>query len=318
MAQTNKQSRGGVSVRTQIILAFATLAGILIVYAAAVLFSFDTIKRSIHIVAFNTVPILDRVGEVQENTSLIQIALLLHMVATDAEKKAAAEREIARAYGANTVLLQKKKGLVLTPGEEAMYENVLASRATYTRYWQQMLALSRTGRQGELAAFNEQTLLPAYAAYQKVLNRISAYLKAETKKRASRVDDFMEAVRSICNVLSVAGLCIAAGMGLVIVQVTKRLREDNRILAKEIGQRKNAEHHQDMLILELKDALDNIKQLSGLLPICASCKKIRDDRGYWQRIETYISEHSKAQFTHGVCPECSEKMYPPAKTKSRS
>jgi len=199
-----------------------------------------------------------------------------------------------------------------------MYQNVLASRAAYTRYRQQMLELSRAGRERDAVAFNEKTLLPAYDAYQEVLNTISAYLKTETKKRASRVDDFMEAVRRICNLLSVAGLFIAAGMGLVIVRVTKRLREDNRILEKEIAQRKQAEHHQDVLILELKDALDNIKQLSGLLPICASCKKIRDDRGYWQRIETYISENSTAQFTHGLCPECSEKLYPQANKKNNS
>ncbi|MBF0508980.1 MAG: response regulator [Deltaproteobacteria bacterium] len=53
-----------------------------------------------------------------------------------------------------------------------------------------------------------------------------------------------------------------------------------------------------------------VKKLSGLLPICASCKKIRDDQGYWQRIEKYIQEHSEALFTHGVCPDCVKKLYP--------
>jgi len=61
---------------------------------------------------------------------------------------------------------------------------------------------------------------------------------------------------------------------------------------------------------ELQEALDRVKQLSGLLPICASCKKIRDDKGYWNQIESYISKHSEAQFTHGICPECTRKMYP--------
>jgi hypothetical protein len=60
---------------------------------------------------------------------------------------------------------------------------------------------------------------------------------------------------------------------------------------------------------ELKDALANIKQLTGMLPICASCKQIRDDKGYWKSVESYISEHSKAVFSHGICPECEKKMY---------
>jgi hypothetical protein len=53
-----------------------------------------------------------------------------------------------------------------------------------------------------------------------------------------------------------------------------------------------------------------VKQLSGLLPICASCKKIRDDRGYWNQLEHYISDHSEADFTHGICPDCAEVMFP--------
>lgn len=61
---------------------------------------------------------------------------------------------------------------------------------------------------------------------------------------------------------------------------------------------------------ELEKALTKIKTLSGLLPICASCKKIRDDRGYWNQLEHYISEHSEVEFTHGCCPDCAKKLYP--------
>ncbi len=64
------------------------------------------------------------------------------------------------------------------------------------------------------------------------------------------------------------------------------------------------------LILELKDALDNIKQLKGLLPICSHCKKIRDDQGYWKQIEGYIQEHSDAVFSHSICRECAKIHYP--------
>ena len=61
---------------------------------------------------------------------------------------------------------------------------------------------------------------------------------------------------------------------------------------------------------ELTEALGNVKTLSGLLPICASCKKIRDDQGYWNQLETYIRERSDAEFSHGICPECARKLYP--------
>lgn len=61
---------------------------------------------------------------------------------------------------------------------------------------------------------------------------------------------------------------------------------------------------------ELQRAMGEIKTLSGLLPICASCKQIRDDQGYWQKIEKYISERTSAQFTHGICPVCAKKLYP--------
>jgi len=60
---------------------------------------------------------------------------------------------------------------------------------------------------------------------------------------------------------------------------------------------------------DLRDALEQIKTLSGLIPICASCKKIRDDKGYWNQLETYIQEHTEAEFSHGICPECMKKLY---------
>ncbi|HSO17864.1 MAG TPA: hypothetical protein VLT88_00305, partial [Desulfosarcina sp.] len=66
----------------------------------------------------------------------------------------------------------------------------------------------------------------------------------------------------------------------------------------------------DALILELQKAIGEIKTLRGILPICAHCKKIRDDQGYWNQIENYIQAHSEADFSHGVCEECLRKYYP--------
>jgi len=61
---------------------------------------------------------------------------------------------------------------------------------------------------------------------------------------------------------------------------------------------------------ELEVALANVKQLSGMLPICANCKKIRDDKGYWQQVEEFVTDRSDAKFSHGLCPECVKKLYP--------
>jgi len=73
---------------------------------------------------------------------------------------------------------------------------------------------------------------------------------------------------------------------------------------------KRAEEAREKLIRELQEALANIKILRGMLPICSSCKKIRDDKGYWNQIESYIRDHTEAEFTHGICPECMKKLYP--------
>ena len=61
---------------------------------------------------------------------------------------------------------------------------------------------------------------------------------------------------------------------------------------------------------ELQEALDKVNMLSGLLPICSHCKKIRDDEGYWQQVEVYIRDHSEAEFSHGICPDCMRNFYP--------
>ena len=78
----------------------------------------------------------------------------------------------------------------------------------------------------------------------------------------------------------------------------------------DITKRKQIETERNQLIKNLQASMAKIKTLSGMLPICASCKKIRDDKGYWNQIETYLRNHSKAEFSHGICPECAQKLYP--------
>jgi DNA-binding NtrC family response regulator len=74
--------------------------------------------------------------------------------------------------------------------------------------------------------------------------------------------------------------------------------------------RQRAEAERERLIGELQEALAKIKTLRGLLPICAACKKIRDDQGYWTQVEVYVREHTEAEFSHSICPDCAVKFYP--------
>ena len=91
---------------------------------------------------------------------------------------------------------------------------------------------------------------------------------------------------------------------------TTELTAVNEHLTKEIAERRNAEEAREILIGHLRDALAEVRTLQGFIPICSGCKKIRDDEGYWQQVETYIQERSDAQFSHSICPECAEKLYP--------
>lgn len=96
----------------------------------------------------------------------------------------------------------------------------------------------------------------------------------------------------------------------IVRERTYALETANQKLNEEILERKKAEEEKARLIVELQHALANVKMLSGMLPICSSCKKIRDDQGYWTQIEAYIREHSEAEFSHSICPECAKKLYP--------
>ncbi len=90
----------------------------------------------------------------------------------------------------------------------------------------------------------------------------------------------------------------------------RKLQEEKILLRHQIEEREKAEKEKGLLITQLQQALSKVKLLSGFLPICASCKKIRDDKGYWNQIEAYIRDHSEAEFSHAICPECMKKLYP--------
>lgn len=82
------------------------------------------------------------------------------------------------------------------------------------------------------------------------------------------------------------------------------------MIFRDISARKQLENERERLVTELRKTLGQVKMLSGLLPICASCKKIRDENGAWNEIETYVRKHSQVNFSHGMCPDCMRGLYP--------
>ena len=89
-------------------------------------------------------------------------------------------------------------------------------------------------------------------------------------------------------------------------------------ILRDITDRKREEQEREKLISDLKIALEKVKKLSGMLPICASCKKIRDDKGYWNQIEAYMQEHSDIEFSHSLCPDCLSELYPDLYEKKKN
>jgi hypothetical protein len=94
----------------------------------------------------------------------------------------------------------------------------------------------------------------------------------------------------------------------------EEVRKANELLQRDIAKRVQTEKERDALIADLQRAVTEIRALQGILPVCSSCKKIRDDQGTWQPLETYISEHSAAKFSHGYCPDCGKKALDEARS----
>lgn len=148
-------------------------------------------------------------------------------------------------------------------------------------------------------------------------------------------------VNEILGTMVVLSIGVIAAMTLMIILIganaTKPILELSRVVKKvgegsneeratvrsrdEVGElahafnemiaaRSEHDRERERLVTELREALDRVRTLSGFLPICSYCKKIRDDHGYWNAIESYISEHSEAEFSHGVCDDCMKKLHP--------
>lgn len=141
--------------------------------------------------------------------------------------------------------------------------------------------------------------------------------------------EFIDALKNVANPPPVVMLT-ARGSEDIAVQAMKLgamdyvVKDDKQGYLKLLGvalhkaiaahqareEKKRYDAEREKLIAELQEAIANVKKLSGLVPICSSCKKIRDDKGYWNQIEAYLQAYSDLQLTHGLCPECTNQLYP--------
>jgi PAS domain S-box-containing protein len=170
--------------------------------------------------------------------------------------------------------------------------------------------------QAAFARFNPNPVLELSAAGE--IN----YFNGATEKMALTLG--LEGPRQMLppTTAAIVGECLASGKPILRVETQiggrviswsffpVQLNQRVHCYAGDITVRKQMEAERDQLIQDLQSSLANVKSLSGLLPICAGCKQIRDDKGYWSQVESYIQNHSEAKFTHGLCPDCIKKYYP--------
>jgi PAS domain S-box-containing protein len=140
----------------------------------------------------------------------------------------------------------------------------------------------------------------------------SNFTELFSKPHSDRIKDLMAMIGDKPQAISEDSPVVLNGkpVSINIVPVKEEEHESIIVIMNDITGRKKAE---EALINErdkLQDALAKVKTLSGMLPICSNCKKIRDDKGYWNQIESYIAKHTEVDFSHSICPECAKKLYP--------
>ncbi len=206
---------------------------------------------------------------------------------------------------------------------------------------QQIELQESAGRQVAAAGSADRFSMDQIRRVLRDMSRVEHAVLEERKAEASHATRV--AAMTLVAVNAMAFIALFASYGLAVAYLRRRERARQQIerayselearvrertadlarlndeLNKDIELRKKMAEEREELVQKMMAALAEVKTLSGLLPMCSKCKSIRDDRGYWKRIEAYISEHSDAQFSHGLCPKCASDLYPDIFTdKSRS
>jgi len=178
-----------------------------------------------------------------------------------------------------------------------------------SRVWQSILSSNRKAvnlkRNGDIVHLNSR-----------FISQLNWYLIVEQTEEPTTKAIFKALVLNLlfCTIVTIIVIWLINFTLKVYRKKLDHLVEDDAKLRKiNLNQEEEISKQNKALLeknAELQKALDEVKTLSGFIPICASCKNIRDDKGYWNQLEAYIQEHSDAKFSHGICPDCAKKLYP--------
>jgi C4-dicarboxylate-specific signal transduction histidine kinase len=171
-------------------------------------------------------------------------------------------------------------------------------------------------RNGRVTAFNKQfvKMWEIPEAVLELQNNDTPLLEY-ISNRLKNPDDFVKKVKELYADMSSESFdTLYFKNGRIFERYSRPQNLDEEIIGRvwsfrDVTERVMAQKEREEMIVKLQNTLEEIKTLRGILPICSSCKKIRDDKGYWNQIESYISNHSSAEFSHSLCPECSDKLY---------
>ena len=161
---------------------------------------------------------------------------------------------------------------------------------------EEVFLLFRSGRRDEAALITKGKGADHVAKLEDKMLKLTSYAKNKADSFMQLAERSQERVENISVLLVLVGVFLSTVIAFPTVRYV--LRAEKALLHERY---------------ELQKALSEVKTLRGFLPICSSCKKIRDDTGYWNQLEAYIHNHTEAQLSHGICPDCAEKLYPDLK-----
>ena len=161
---------------------------------------------------------------------------------------------------------------------------------------EEVFLLFRSGRRDEAALITKGKGADHVAKLEDKMLELTSYAKYKADSFMQLAERSQERVENISVLLVLVGVFLS---GVIAFFTVRHVLKVEKALLHERN--------------ELQKALSEVKTLRGFLPICSSCKKIRDDTGYWNRLEAYIHDHTEAQLSHGICPDCAEKLYPDLK-----
>ncbi len=216
------------------------------------------------------------------------------------------EGKLERVLGVFRDITERKRAEAALRDSEALYQSLV-------RHLTQ--CISRRDREGRFTFVNEHFCRLLGKTPAEILGRTGFEVLPPSSAEQQRRDD-LRVVQERLVLEQVEEHSLPDGKKLFVQVVKSPLTNAAGEVVGvqgifwDVTERKEAEAEREKLIAELKAALANVKSLSGLLPICSGCKKIRDDQNYWHQVETYIGQHTDAQFTHGLCPDCIKKYFP--------